>query len=312
MRAFTKAVWLPGKYEAVTANGVEDTADEPVLTKLPCCEAHNTRLGAHFEQHGQEAAKQLFGLQTVKDDRGRTKDYRALSLDHLTALEMTGTEQFARWVVKTMVLDHHPQAVREMNGRRVWKRRQPAGFPEPVFADVFNGTIPAGMNAWIAISDLAGTDRPAGSDARVSLDVSASHPAKTAQLTLGVRHGSAGRQVHLQLVWAPGMVVVHPDEESGAATRLWPRPPQTLRIADMPVLDPFAAACFRSTFIEDGWSFVFEPDRMPVMAEGVRTMSVREVDGVFASHSWPMFDDAERVAAIIAHLGAGRSRQRST
>jgi hypothetical protein len=103
MRAFTTRVWSPGPYRAEhSSRGIEHTSNQVAYTKVPCCEEHNETLGKHFEHHGQEAAKHLFGIESLKNTKGDTVDYAVHPLDEQAPLDQASTDLFARWLVKTM------------------------------------------------------------------------------------------------------------------------------------------------------------------------------------------------------------------
>lgn len=305
LRAFTSSVWSPGPYRAESSKtGVERTSEQGVLTKLPCCSLHNRDLNTNFEQHGKAAAKRLFGVETTRRDaQGRSAAWEARPLEALDALDAAESDAFARWLVKTMVLNGHPASVREMNGQRVWSDRKPAGFPESVFSDVFSGRVPEGMNAWIAVAEPdAVPERHLDVAPRVSLDAAVGFQTASVSWGLGLRHGDGGRSLDVNVVWGPGMIVLHPDEESGAATRIWPRPPARLRIADLPVLDAAAASRFRSTFYSGGGGWVHKPGRTPVIAGHISTLAATPTADGFDLGYLDFIDTPARVAEVEAHL----------
>jgi hypothetical protein len=306
MRAFTTTVWSAGPYSVESSTtGVEHTSDQPVYVKLPCCQSHNAALDTNFETHGQEAAKNLFGIATRKNTKGNTTGYDLLPLATQSPLDNVGTDRFARWLLKTMILNHHPETVRQMNGQPVWKSHKNAGFPTSVFADIFAGKTPDGMNAWIAVSDpKANADQTSDVGTRVQLDSAHGYQTALATWGLGLRHGASSLALDVQVAWAPNMIVLHPDEETGAAQRIWPHPPTRLRIADMPVMDASESRRFRSTFFIGGSAFASAQGFTPVIAEDAPTMSAHEAKGTLCLHGMDGVDTSERAGQIRTWLEA--------
>lgn len=305
LRAFTKRVWSPGPYRAESSRtGVERVSEQGVLTKLPCCQNHNGDLSKHFEQRGETAAKRLFGIESSeRNASGRTIDWLVHPLEELDALDADETDALARWLVKTMILNGHPRAVREMNGQPMWTDHQPADFPESVFDELFNGRIPTGMNAWLAVSELhADTERHLDAKPRVDLGASLRHPTASVSWGLGLRHGDGGLSLDINVVWAPDAIVVHPDEEAHKATRVWPRPPAQLRVADLPVLDAAAAGQYRSTFYSSGGGFTYKAEWTPVFAERVLTLAITDTESGHDIHWWDFVEDEARITEVNRHL----------
>lgn len=303
MRAFTSHVWPRGPYSAGNSrSGLELESTQPAYAKLPCCKVHNAQLDTVFETHGHKAAKRLFGIESLRNDKGRT-DYALLPLEQQPPLDQAEADRFARWLAKTMVLLNHPRTVEAMNSQPVWADRDRAAFPTSVFADIFNGTVPEGLHLWITVSELgAGETEYVDVGARVQLDRSLRHPVAGASRGLALRPGAAGLFLNVQVVWAPGLIVVHPDEETGAAVRVWPCPPAPLRIADLPVLDEWTASRFRSTFYIGGVGFAHEAGRTPVIAEGVSTLAVTDTARGHDLHWWDFMNADARIDAVVLHL----------
>jgi len=291
MIALRDGVWQSGPYEAVSSRqGTIRESEQIAFAKAPACRVHNTALDTHFEVAGQPAFKRLIGIGSVKDERGKTVAYPLTPLEDINGLDEKETTAVGRWLVKTTVISAHHQTAWEMAGAHVWGARDGVGFPECVYADLFAGRTPEGMNAWIVLADqnadadsrqiqqqrLAENQQP---PTRIVVGTTGGVAGCSSTWGLGIRHGENGRVLHVQVMWQPGAIVVHPDEETGLAVRVWPNPQVGIRLAEMPMLDGARLDEFRATFAAGGGNLDAAPVGTPILAAGAPFMYAANSEG---------------------------------
>lgn len=304
MRALIRTVWTARGYAAAsTSHGVEAESEQPMFIKLPCCAHHNSILSQNFEDRGQKAAKRFLGI-TSTGQGNRRSTYAAVPLESVPALDPGEAAAFGRWIIKTLLLMHHPKVVWEMNGIRRHEDQvsdQRAYLPEHVFADLFAGVVPRGCHAWVVASKDQGLTAPGPVvRPRVALRTIAGIAEVASTFGIGARRDVDEFTVQLQAVWQPDAIVVHPDEESGVAVRMWPRQPRAgLRLGDLDVLSLDAGAQFTATFSGEptGW---FDDERTAVLAEGLRLVSCSNEASGHRFYALPRLDDRARVDTVRA------------
>ncbi|MCD0446319.1 hypothetical protein LO763_22145 [Glycomyces sp. A-F 0318] len=301
VRALTKAVWASGTYIAAsTSGGAEAETDQPLYIKLPCCAHHNSVLSKHFEERGQKAAKQFLGITSTHQPNGTTA-YAAVPLASAPPLTSEDACEFGRWIVKTLLLMHHPQAVWEMSGfERLTEPvdSQRAHLPEAVYADLFAGNVPRGCHAWIAATADQSLTEPVVAAPRVPLVTVGGNAGVPSTLGLAARHAVDGFTLVLQVVWQPDALVIHPDEETGDAVRVWPRPRAGLKLADLRVLSLEDGAKFWATFAQVRDLTRFPVGRTAVVAKGLWWVSCGDQANGHRFYALPRVDSRTRVDAV--------------
>ncbi|MBQ0976478.1 hypothetical protein KBZ00_36135 [Streptomyces sp. RK31] len=147
----------------------------------------------------------------------------------------SAVEAVARWAVKTLLLEQHPEAhdaELPNHARSSWRN-----LDNLLFAMRATGQLPPDLSLWCTLTsqEESGPDTPDEVVLLPRLHVAGQAPAAFEFSAFG--YGMAdGRQLALQLLRHPYVEVEHPFEAANLATRLWPEPPTALDPAAMPTL----------------------------------------------------------------------------
>jgi hypothetical protein len=228
---------------------------DPVL--LPVCRSCNDWLNRTFEQPARPHLRAV--------------------LDGPTPLDAIGTEQLARWWVKTLLLLRHPDAQDSFPGP--WSGPKPWQLPKEMLPSIrTTNRIPHDLSLWVAV-----LDEKAGSAAlETRLYVPLPRTFRTdgaggqGRSTLFGTALPNGSQLLLQLVYHPLCDVEHPFEAAGLATKLWPDRPPTLDISTQPVLSSDGYVQLSNLF-HGGVAVGLGPDerlRCPASSESLGPMFV--------------------------------------
>lgn len=224
------------------------TSEKIWRVMLPLCQPCNTALNLQFEVQAKEPVR--------------------AALDRLTPLtDPTDIHHVARWVAKTLALGAHPDtdhtvlasltedglADGDESPAPDWTNRKNRKnpwipFPQSVRDAIRNGELPSDLSLWVAITEkdkdglpdpnfetvyLGETQR---NDGAGGAGFSAHTSWNVGDISYHVENPGDDRHVLFQLVYHPLHDFVHPFEASGFVTRLWPNPPSTLDLANLPVL----------------------------------------------------------------------------
>ncbi|MCR3731902.1 hypothetical protein FHS35_008819 [Streptomyces umbrinus] len=147
----------------------------------------------------------------------------------------SAVEAVARWAVKTLLLEQHPEAHdAELPNHARSSRRK---LDNLLFAMQATGQLPPELSLWCTLTsqEESGPDTPDEVVLLPRLHVAGQAPVAFEFSAFG--YGMAdGRQLALQLLRHPYVEVEHPFEAANLATRLWPEPPTTLDPAAMATL----------------------------------------------------------------------------
>ena len=202
----------------------------------------NGWLDQKFEQPGMPFVEQVLGPDPV--------------------LDAYGVEQFARWMVKTLLLLAHP-ATHHL-GYRSTQPRAWAAYPDRLLKDLRQtGLFPDCLSLWLAVYDPeTGTGQlPAAT--RIVLDRTfysdGSAGGGRGEAT-NIGFGTIDKRViELQLAYHPLCIVRHPFEQGGLATRLWPNPPDQLDLRARPTLNATGLDQWKHVFLIGKSAFGVRP-----------------------------------------------------
>ncbi len=183
------------------------------------------------------------------------KPHVRAALDQLRPLAGPAVAAVARWVVKGVLLSRHPQAVdSELRDRAPGAWNIPDGLLPQMRA---TGDLPADLSLWVAVvnPDVPGAAAPDSDPILLPHTVrvdGAGGEGAAALVGFGLPTLGPQARVAFQLVYHPLMVLAHPFEAAGLATKLWPDPPNTLDLAAMPTLDAAGEAHLARVFAVRG------------------------------------------------------------
>ncbi|MBA2950301.1 hypothetical protein [Streptomyces himalayensis] len=213
--------------------------ERPQLSRVlaPACDQYaeggrdcNGWLNTHFEQPAKDHVRALL-------------DGRPISGRAVTAV--------ARWAVKTLLLEQHPDAYdAELpnHPRDSWPN-----LDYLLFFMQNTGQLPPELSLWCTVTsqEESGPVTPDEVVLLPRLHVAGRAPAVFEFSAIGYGM-TGGRQLALQLLHHPYVEVEHPFEAANLATRLWPEPPTTLDPAEMPTLGIQGTRHWNRTFCKGG------------------------------------------------------------
>ncbi len=219
-------------------DGAPRTADHLPPSLLPVCDLTtspndcNGTLNRLYEVPGKPAVEAVIDRSEVLS----------------TAAQVT---DFARWWVKTILLLQHPACRNAFHGveRPAWE------LPASVYDGLIRDMVSPDISLWLAMSDDVHGSAQLPGTMRICLPTSFNPEGgggEPATLLTGFRQVGT-RVLQVQAVVHPLCDFEHALEQAGLATRLWPEPPESLDINDLPILGEVGRRQLGALFVVAGY-----------------------------------------------------------
>ncbi|WP_156937529.1 hypothetical protein [Haloglycomyces albus] len=239
----------PGEHRAevngeplTLASGAPVRVDTPIKSQfqLPCCNNHNEELNANYEYRATPVVKKMLG--GIADD----PVWPVLNDDEVF--------EASRWWIKTVaLLAHRCTTVSWAKFRYQLNSDDSISFDDSVYDSIGQGRIPGDMSAWLVVADSATIADPYQVLNRIPLATiskSGATPTTPYVRNFGLRT-RFDRQVFVQVAHHPNAEIVHPDEVSGNAVRIWPTSTR-LALSELPLLNSQCLYAFQNRFLVGG------------------------------------------------------------